>query len=98
MLSIHQRPFAPDDRSETGHWEGDLIVGRAQGSVIGTLVERQTRTIRLLHPAHRNRESGARWKTQHVDQIPVDSGPRSNRRRHPDVHHGAENARPAADE
>jgi IS30 family transposase len=49
MLSIHQRPFAPDDRSEAGHWEGDLIVGRAQGSVIGTLVERQTRTIRLLH-------------------------------------------------
>ena len=49
MLSIHQRPFAPDDRSEAGHWEGDLIVGRAQSSVIGTLVERQTRTIRLLH-------------------------------------------------
>ena len=49
MLSIHQRPFAPQDRSEAGHWEGDLIVGRVQGSVIGTLVERQTRTIRLLH-------------------------------------------------
>ena len=45
MLSIHQRPFAPDDRSEAGHWEGDLIVGRDQGSVIGTLVERRTRTI-----------------------------------------------------
>jgi IS30 family transposase len=49
MLSVHQRPFAPEDRSEAGNWEGDLIVGRAQGSVIGTLVERRTRTIRLLH-------------------------------------------------
>jgi IS30 family transposase len=49
MLSIHQRPFEPSDRSQAGHWEGDLIVGKNQGSVIGTLVERQTRLIRLLH-------------------------------------------------
>jgi IS30 family transposase len=49
MLSIHQRPFEPSDRSQAGHWEGDLIVGKNQGSVIGTLVERQTRFIRLLH-------------------------------------------------
>lgn len=53
MLSIHQRPFQPEDRSEAGHWEGDLIVGRDHASAIGTLVERTTRTIRLLHlPRH----------------------------------------------
>jgi transposase, IS30 family len=23
MLTIHQRPFQPEDRSEVGHWEGD---------------------------------------------------------------------------
>lgn len=40
MLSVHQRPFPPDDRSETGYWEGDRIVGSQQGSVIGTLIER----------------------------------------------------------
>lgn len=49
MLTIHDRPFAPDDRSEPDHWEGDLIIGKEQGSAIGTLVERQSRTSRLLH-------------------------------------------------
>jgi IS30 family transposase len=49
MLTIHDRPFAPDDRTEPGHWEGDLIIGKEQGSAIGTLVERQSRTTRLLH-------------------------------------------------
>ena len=44
---MHQCPFAPRDRTEAGYWEGDLIVGRAQGLVIGTLAERRTRTIRL---------------------------------------------------
>jgi transposase, IS30 family len=49
MLTIGHRPFQPEDRSEAGHWEGDLIIGKDQGSAIGTLVERQTRMVRLLH-------------------------------------------------
>lgn len=57
MLSIHQRPFAPTDRSQAGHWEGDVIVGKNQGSAIGTLVERQTRFIRLLHLPSRDAHS-----------------------------------------
>ena len=52
--TIHQRPFDPGDRSEAGHWEGDLIVGKNHGSAIGTLVERQTRMIRLLHLPERD--------------------------------------------
>jgi IS30 family transposase len=54
MLSIHQRPFEPEDRSQAGHWEGDLIIGKDGRSAIGTLVERQTRTIRLLHMPERD--------------------------------------------
>ena len=54
MLTIGQRPFRPDDRSQAGHWEGDLIVGKDQGSAIGTLVERQTRMVRLLHLPRRD--------------------------------------------
>ncbi|WP_198345957.1 IS30 family transposase [Nesterenkonia alkaliphila] len=57
MLSIHQRPFAPEDRSEPGHWEGDLIVGKDAGSAIGTLVERRSRTLRLLHLPQRDGHS-----------------------------------------
>jgi IS30 family transposase len=54
MLTIHQRPFPPEDRSEAGHWEGDLIVGKNQQSAIGTLVERMTRVVRLLHLPQRD--------------------------------------------
>ena len=54
MLTISQRPFPPEDRSQAGHWEGDLIIGKDQRSAIGTMVERQTRTVRLLHLARRD--------------------------------------------
>jgi IS30 family transposase len=54
MLTIHQRPFLPEDRTEAGHWEGDLIVGKDQRSAIGTLVERRTRIVRLLHLPQRD--------------------------------------------
>lgn len=57
MLSVHDRGFEPTDRSIAGHWEGDLIVGPHSRSAIGTLVERQTRFVRLLHlPAHNSTE------------------------------------------
>lgn len=71
MLSIHQRPFEPSDRSQTGHWEGDLIVGKNQGSVIGTLVERQTRLIRLLHLPNRDADSLRTAITAAVADLPV---------------------------
>src|SRR5689334_19010848 len=48
-VGIHDRPFGPDDRSVAGAWEGDLIVGPAHRSAIATLVERQTRFVRLIH-------------------------------------------------
>jgi IS30 family transposase len=54
MLTIHQRPFAPEDRSQAGNWEGDLIIGKDQRSAIGTLVERTTRVVRLLHLRQRD--------------------------------------------
>jgi len=48
MKSIRERPPAAESRRQAGHWEGDLIVGAAQRSVIATLVERKTRHTVLV--------------------------------------------------
>lgn len=44
-MSIHERPKAANDRRETGHWEGDLMLFGGQRQALLTMTERKSRLL-----------------------------------------------------
>jgi transposase, IS30 family len=49
MTMVADRPAEVSDRVQVGRWEGDCIMGAGNRSAIGTLVERTTRFVILIH-------------------------------------------------
>jgi IS30 family transposase len=69
MVHISQRPAEASDRAVPGHWEGDLILGKGM-SAIGTLVERSTRFLLLIHLERIKSEHVVGELTRHVQTLP----------------------------
>jgi len=56
-ISIDLRPQHIQDRTQAGHWEGDLMIGANQASAIATLVERKTRFVYIIKLNDRKSET-----------------------------------------
>lgn len=70
MISIEERPAAVADRAVPGHWEGDLLMGRANRSALGTLVERTTRTLILVPLKNKEATQVRRAYAREVKSLP----------------------------
>src|SRR5258707_2735337 len=72
MVSISQRPEEAEGRKVPGHWEGDLVIGKAGKTAMGTLVERQSRyLVPVALPDGRDAEAVREGVIESVRDMPA---------------------------
>jgi transposase, IS30 family len=71
-VSIDLRPTHIAQRTQSGHWEGDLMVGANQASAIGTLVERKTRFTYIIKMKNRKTQTVTNGFMKHLNQLEPD--------------------------
>ncbi|GLB52657.1 transposase InsI for insertion sequence element IS30A [Neptunitalea chrysea] len=69
QINISQRPKHIENRKEIGHWEGDLVIGKAQKSAIGTIVERKSRYTLIIPVKDRTSKSVTRAFAKELNRL-----------------------------
>lgn len=69
QINISQRPKHIENRQEIGHWEGDLVIGKAQKSAIGTIVERKSRYTLIIGLKNRTTKTVTRAFAKELNQF-----------------------------
>ena len=69
-IRIDERPEEVIGREIPGHWEGDLILGKNRESAIGTLVERSSRAVILVHLKSRDAKTVRKAFEKEFKQLP----------------------------
>lgn len=69
-ITIDERPLEVQGREIPGHWEGDLIIGKEHKSAIGTLVERTTRAVILVHLENKEAETVRKAFEEEFKKLP----------------------------
>ena len=70
-VRIDERPLEVIGREVPGHWEGDLVMGKDRQSAIGTLNERSSRTVILVHLKARDATSVRKAFEKEFKTIPA---------------------------
>lgn len=71
MVSIHERPAEVEERLVPGHWEGDLVKGKAKPAAIGVLVERTSRLTLLVKMEDSTAETACRAFSRKLARVPA---------------------------